>query len=270
VTADDYTRSIRFDLDEIALSGCDYQLSQPDPIPLKTYVDFGMDKNPKAIEEVDPLSHILEYMASIKEGEYLWLQYLVRVNREDKVKPGTWFQKQNWKEEGRDMIKTIRSSPEEVEIRSDGTEIKKLSREQADKIAAIERSLSKPAFDVGIRAIYMARNDVFEGVNVPGIITLFRQFNSETMNSLGPTRYLAKYDYPWQDYRDYRQNRDRYRIFDAYRKRSYFHQPYKTPFFVLNTEELATLFHIPGSGVQTPTLQRIPSTRRGAPSNLPI
>ena len=38
---------------------------------------------------------------------------------------------------------------------------------------------------------------------------------------------------------------------------------------VMSVEELSTIFHIPGSSVVTPSLPRITSTRKEAPSNLP-
>ncbi len=38
----------------------------------------------------------------------------------------------------------------------------------------------------------------------------------------------------------------------------------------MTTEELATIFHIPGKVASTPTLARIPSKRSEAPANLPI
>ena len=65
-------------------------------------------------------------------------------------------------------------------------------------------------------------------------------------------------------------NRERRRIYEAYRRRSYFYEPFKTRPIVLNTEELATLYHFPGEVVKTPTAPRIPSRRGEAPSNLPV
>lgn len=39
---------------------------------------------------------------------------------------------------------------------------------------------------------------------------------------------------------------------------------------IFTTEELATMFHLPGLVALTPSLGRIPSTRSQAPSNLPV
>ena len=59
-------------------------------------------------------------------------------------------------------------------------------------------------------------------------------------------------------------------MLDAYKRRSYFFKPHKTPHFVLNAEELATLFHFPGQVAAAPTLTRIGSKKMEAPANLPI
>ena len=59
-------------------------------------------------------------------------------------------------------------------------------------------------------------------------------------------------------------------MFDAYVNRSAFYKPHKRKTFILNTEELATVYHFPGSVVRTPALGRIES-KKGEPSaGLPI
>ena len=39
---------------------------------------------------------------------------------------------------------------------------------------------------------------------------------------------------------------------------------------IFTTEEMATMFHLPGKVALTPTLDRVPSTRSEAPTNLPV
>jgi hypothetical protein len=61
-----------------------------------------------------------------------------------------------------------------------------------------------------------------------------------------------------------------------YKLRRYFYSPWKgkkfhgSKPFVLNAEELATIYHFPGSVSSTPTLEKIPSLKSKAPANLPI
>ena len=49
-----------------------------DFLPIKTYVDYGLDKDPKEEFKVDPITHILEVMGSIGKGEHMWYQILVQ------------------------------------------------------------------------------------------------------------------------------------------------------------------------------------------------
>ena len=49
-----------------------------DFLPIKTYVDFGLDKDPKEEFKTDPLTQILEAMGSIGKGEHMWYQVLVQ------------------------------------------------------------------------------------------------------------------------------------------------------------------------------------------------
>ena len=59
-------------------------------------------------------------------------------------------------------------------------------------------------------------------------------------------------------------------MFDAYVKRGAFYAPFTRKLFVLNTEELATIYHFPGSVAKTPTISRIESKKGEPPTALPI
>ncbi|HCC05921.1 TPA: hypothetical protein DEP94_00995 [Candidatus Nomurabacteria bacterium] len=57
--------------------GEDYKM-RADYLPIKTYVDFGLDRDPKEEFKVDPLVPLLEFMGSIGKGEHVWYQVLVQ------------------------------------------------------------------------------------------------------------------------------------------------------------------------------------------------
>jgi len=59
-------------------------------------------------------------------------------------------------------------------------------------------------------------------------------------------------------------------MLSAYQKRSYFYPPHIGQSFVLNIEELATVFHFPGRVAETPTFGRIEAKKSQPPINLPI
>lgn len=274
----DYTRGINFVLGKNGVWGCDYKLSKADPYPIKTYIDYGLDKpGTKEEEKTDPLASLLEFMGSIGPGEQLWIQILVRTHKKRR-KPGTLFSKEDWKDAAKVEIQKIRTEASKRASEALQKATKKetpfamllLTRGEEEAITAIERSIAKQGFEAGIRGIYIADIQKFNPINIIGLVGAFKQFGSQNLNGFSPTRWLARYDYPWEDFRQIRQNRDRRRIIDAFRRRSWFFPPYRTPTFVLNTEELATIYHFPGETVATPTLPRIPSARAEAPPNLPV
>jgi hypothetical protein len=49
-----------------------------------------------------------------------------------------------------------------------------------------------------------------------------------------------------------------------------FDHPHPSDVSAFNLEEIATLWHLPGSVVATPTLPRIDSAKGTAPANLPL
>jgi hypothetical protein len=60
---------------------------------------------------------------------------------------------------------------------------------------------------------------------------------------------------------------------EAYKKREYMEADKKTwvdTAKVFSCEELATMYHIPGTSVVTPNMSRVESNRKEAPANLPI
>lgn len=275
VDADDYTRTIRFDLKEISVWGVDFKLNKSDAYPIKTYIDYGLEKDPKEEFRVDPMAHMIELMGSIGKGEQFWFQFLIRATKKERKKKGTWFGKIGWKEEAHNEIDKLMLRDPKTKMTTvtstAGFPIEpRISEGEKDIVKAIERSITKPGFDVGIRGIYLAEKEKFNPGNIAGLIGIMKQYNSNTLNEFTPTRYLYGFQYPWEDYKGMRQDRQRRRVVDAFRRRSYFHYPYKTQSFVLNIEELATMYHFPGSDVKTPTVSRIPSKKSDAPSDLPI
>ncbi len=272
---EDYAKKFRYNPDQYSAWGCDFKLTKKDAYPIKTYVDYGLDKDPKEEFKIDPMAGFFEFLGNVGPDEQIWFQILIRVNkdksREDrKYKSGTLFTKStSWKEEAKEEIKKIR---EEAipETQDNVTGFPNPTPGQTDIIKALERSISKLGFDVGIRGIYIAKSDKFNPTNIVALTASLKQLNSGSLNGIAPTRWFINFSYPWQDFRGKRKERCRRDIIDAYKRRSWFQAPYKTPSFVFNTEELATIFHFPGSIVQAPTLGRVQSTKGNAPPNLPV
>jgi hypothetical protein len=226
----------------------------------------------KEEQKIDPLAHVLEYLGSLGPGEHAWIQILCRANKREDITFGLLRNRKSYDEIAREEVSRIRNSPEETIVFPDGGVGRTLSDRQIKRIQAMNRiGLSSTHWDVGIRGIYLAEHERFRGENIPGLITIWQPFGSPGYNGikLNTDRWQPLFDYPWQDFRGIRENRMKVRIVDAFRQRSWFHAPYQYPHFYLTSEELATLWHVPGSVAQTPTFQRISSARGQAPANLP-
>lgn len=106
VEADDYTKLIRFHhlSKDTYLWGMNYRpganwkpvdpkTGQPFPhptkkkkkyemkadfLPIKTYVDYELDKNPDEEFKIDPLTPLLETMGSLGKGEHMWYQVILQ------------------------------------------------------------------------------------------------------------------------------------------------------------------------------------------------
>jgi len=250
-----------------------FALTKADAYPIKTYIDYELDKDPKEEFKNDPLSSVLEYLGSLTQGEQAWIQILIQGHAKEGLKHGRVFVRPDWKKASEKEIADIRKKAAPMVEGTDVSKFTILSKGQQDVISAIERSISKYAFDTMIRATYFAENDVFDASKIGGLTGSFRQFSSNTLNGF-KTGFAAKYDYPWQDFRGSKRMSNERNLLEAYKRRSFFNPPFKNfhgKSFVLTTEELATLFHFPSSIVAaTPTLSRIPSKKAEAPANLPI
>lgn len=275
----DYTKDVFFDPKENNIFAVQMMLTKPDPYPIKTYVDYGLDKDPKEEFKVDPLTPLIEYLGSVGNNQQTWIQIVIRAHKKEQIKPGhIWKTTDAWIDEAKAEIDKIlvRDPKTKVSGMKDEatgfTKLPTISKGEQGIVEALERSITKLPFDVGIRALYIAKKDVFDGSNIGMILGGFKQFGSEHLNGFRPNddKYSRVFSYPWQDFKDYRQNRARALALYAYKRRMYFYEPVKETPFILNSEELATIFHFPGSVAGTPNLDRVASKKSQAPANLPI
>ncbi|MFZ2770137.1 MAG: hypothetical protein WAZ50_03370 [Minisyncoccia bacterium] len=250
-----------------------FALTKADAYPIRSYIEYGLDKDPEEEYKNDPIVPTLEFLGSLKKGEQAWIQILVQGHTKEGIKYGRLSLKPDWtagvKKEIEEIVKkgTMKAADEKK------ISYLNLSEAQKDTIKAIERTLSKPAFDTMIRAAYIAEKDVFNANNIGGLLGSFKQFGSNSLNGFKPG-FNAGYDYPWQDFKGIRKKRNEIKLLEAYKRRSFFNAPFKhfhgKP-FILTSEELATIWHFPSSIVAaTPTLVRLPSKKGEAPSNLPM
>lgn len=274
----DYSRTISAKPGEWEIWGCDYKHTKKEDVyPIKTYVDWGLDKTQKEPEQIDPFASIIEFMGSIGKNENLWFQLIIRVHAGEKYgKLNESGKKYTWRDQAQEVIKKIRDeTTPEYEDPATGKKMKGFpnpTKGQLETIASIERNVSKLAFDTGGRMVYVTAPGHFNPQMITGIINLFKPFNSEGYNGIRGAHFGMDFnDYPWEFNLEGRKNEMREAVVQAFRRRQYFHPPFKMPDpMVLSTEELATIYHIPSSVIQTPGLRRIQSATGEAPADLPI
>ena len=270
----DYALAVHHDTDKYQFGKFSHMvLTKPDAYPIKTYVDYGLDKDPDEEYKNDPIAPVIEFLGSLKKGEHAWIQILLRAHNKEGLKHGRLFVKPDWKTASNEEIKKILKEAKLKGPEEKSSDPKFLSEMQKDTIKAIERSIEKTAFDSMIRVAYFAEKEAFNVNNIGGILGAFKQFSSNNYNGFKPSGY--DFDYPWQDPFGRRKPESERGMLEAYKRRSHFYPPFQNLHddnpFILTTEEVATLYHFPSSTVvATPTLARIPSKKASAPANLPL
>ena len=271
---DDYALHMFYDPAKMKMSGITTKLVKPDAYPIKTYIDYELDRGNKEQEEiVDPIVPMLEYLGSLKPGEIAAMQVLIQGHRKEGFQDARIFSKPDWTEGIKDEIKKIIEKESFIKPGVDRPQtLQHLTTTQDEVITAIQRNAGKLAFNTMVRLLYVAPIEIFEKTRLMGLIGSMRQFGSKNLNGIRPDVFMTT-EYPWADFHEMKKRRLQRTHLDAYKRRSFFDVPYKhlngKP-YVLTVEELATIFHFPGATATTPSLARVPSKKAEAPANLPV
>lgn len=282
--------------------GCEFKMNKPVAYPIKTYIDFGLDKDPKEEYKIDPISPVIELFGSIQKGEQMWMQIVVTPSKKKYHTPGTLFGYHDWQQEAERELLELLEPFTGARTRADkpgavGKEIR-APKYMEDIVEGSSRKMQKLGFETGIRIMYLAKKEIYPiGVrtnNSRNIRLMFRQYESPFLNgfyrinSTQGDAYGGIFSTPKETVLLLAD-----RMLNEYRERSFFHHPMRhtiladkfplfwpiSPYifpgykhqttFVLSTEELATLWHFPGQILKVPTLERIESKEASPPTNLP-
>lgn len=227
-------------------------LTDSEFLPIKTFQSF----------EVDPLAGITGTLAKLEStGEELWVQVLVRPIPDDwhkaaerwmtTVKNGNPFgfltgeTSFNFKWVG-GLIAAL-STPPEQGIAS-GSTPKELSDRDKTRMAEAEKKATKLGYQVKIRMAYLGESTTNAKLRMQAIVGTFKQFNSTNLNG--------------------------FRITDgSFRKEDlakYKARLFTDRGFILNIEELASVFHLPHTNVETPNIVWASSKTAEPPAKLPV
>jgi len=271
---DDYTKYVpnyNEHQDTWNLYGVDFKLAGPGYLPIKTYVDYQLDDQIGKREEfqkIDPLTPMIEFLSTLGPGEQVWIQYIVRADI-----------KSDWRKEAKAFVEEKMNSKKTVDEGSP-VQILRLSHGEQEQIKAVQRGLGKLAFETVIRGVYLAKKEN-ENSNVIGFFNnpIFKPFSSSFFNAIYKNSAVG-FDWVWEDITGKRDPANKRRFFTDYVNREAFYRPIwkrmgflwfeDNPISILTSEELATLFHFPGTVSETSSLERIDATKSEPPQDLPI
>lgn len=267
----DYTAEITWDPDHYGYLSFHINKKEDQILPIKTYVDFGLDKLPKEEEKFEPMTAMIEQLARVKPHQRLWVQILTRGHAKKNILTGHLHAEGTW-------VKDIEAKKSEMLLREkkgekiDNELVPKLSKGEQDLITSMERQGSKFAFETAIRMFFVSPKEHFDTDLVTPMLRAFNQYGMFGRNDMG-VRWRANYDYTWfsDPFGTKRLTWKRKELKD-YKLREYNVRNYPSKlddYKVFSAEELATIFHIPGTAIISPGVARVQSTRKEAPPNLP-
>lgn len=180
----------------------------------------------------DPLSAITSALAKMGENEGAAIQVVISPAEPD------------WQKVGRGFISTTKkqeSDPEKAKFSV-----------PAKTLEAIENKVSKPGFETNIRVVVVSDNEASAGAHLTNIISAFGQFAGD-LNGFTSRKIRRKGSFI-ENF--------------IYRYQSLFHF-WGNRISILNSEELATIFHFPNRQVTTHHIYWLYAKTAPAPQGIP-
>lgn len=280
----------KFPDDEYDLWGGEFIQTKPFVYPVKTYKDFEDATSSPDTQYKDSMAALMDLCASMKKGEQFWYQIIVIPTGFDWVKEaekeinkivgienktssniitrlvdGLLDFLSRW-----DKLFVI-GSDEKKEEKEDTFRMMNLNPIQKKQVEEIEEKTGKLGYEIKIRVAYLAKKEV---INKPkagsGIVGFMKQFTFTHLNSfkpdIGDKGTITKVNYPI--FAERRLTKKKNKVIRTFKDRD--DTAGRTP-MILNTEEIASLWHFPvETVVKGPLLQKTPAKKVEPPSSLPI
>lgn len=220
-------------------------------LPIRTFQSF----------EVDPLAGITGTLAKLEDsGEELWIQILVRPVADDwhkqaeqwirKVKNGTTnglFGDMSFDLKWLGQILESLWKPPEAGVNGAVT-VKEVSDRDKTRIAEAEKKATKLGYQVKIRLAYLGESQTNAKLRMQALVGTFKQYNSTNLNGFK----MANDSYKKEDLAKYKAR--------LFADRGY----------LLNIEEVASVFHLPHTNVETPNIVWASTKTAEPPAKLPV
>ena len=225
-------------------------LVENEALPIKTFDTF----------EVDPLAGITGTLAKLDPDrtEEMWIQILTRPIPDDWHKTTTdkWIEriksgKKPLLGSGLDWVWLVEALGALFRPPAGGTgsdEKIELSERAKTQIAKAEEKATKLGYEVKIRLAYLGQNDTDAKLNMQALVGTFKQYNSTNLNGFKQVGgSFNKTD------------------LDSYKMRQFSDHG-----FILNISELASVYHLPHTSVETPNIVWANSKTAEPPAQLPV
>ena len=226
-------------------------LTENDVLPIKTFENF----------EVDPLAGITGTLAKLNpdKDEELWIQILTRPIPDDWHKSTTdkWVKQvksgqKNLRILGIDwvwLITALGALFRPPQSGPNGEPVKvELSERAKTQIEKAEEKATKLGYAVKIRLAYLGSDQTDAKLNMQALVGTFKQYNSTNLN--GFTSVGGTFDRA---------------ALDSYKLRQFTDNG-----FILNISELASVYHLPHTSVETPNIVWATSKTAEPPASLPL
>ena len=181
----------------------------------------------------DSLSSITSMLAKMEEGEGAVVQVLVQPTSD------------RWRNLGRSYVAKVKKDEANPEKASFKTNPKTLE--------AIDQKILKPGFNTVVRIVVTSTTKAKADMHLKNILSAFEQFSSDN-NSFWKIKLQIKYIFM---------------INFIYRYFPMFSLPLFRQYSILNSDELATIFHLPNKTVETPYIFWLNAKRAPAPMLIP-
>jgi hypothetical protein len=267
----------------------DFGLAEDDAFPLRTYEAFehsiSRDETLK-----DPMGTFLESFTRLGTGEQMWFQILIEpASNEWKEKALAKVQEiigdktgkhaphgsvfadslvkgsmRTLEAVGDELFNREAGGHEEVRAANRPNDVTYLTPGQKKILEKIEDKIAKIGFKSKIRAVYVAKKDVYNPFRgVQALQGAINQFNVPSANSLVPKYQMQA----WYFLKHWRMGKRKTLLMKSYKKRKI--KAGANP-CILNIEELATIWHFPMSHVKTPMIVKASDKRGEPPASLPM
>jgi hypothetical protein len=268
--------------------GAEFVLGKPQYFPIRTYEDFE-HQGEKEGRFKDPLLAIFELMGKMRAGENFWIQIMIRMpDSQDWTKEGLAYvgkimgkEEKHKKTMMQEVGGMIGNMPREVASQlvgfgapsagaekpaKDDFRMFKLTPSDKTQIEGVTDKISKIGWQTKIRVLYSGKKSTFrKGMMAAGMKGMVLPFANSVLNQFSMhNASIPKDDYFWMAW-GYPAKQSR--LTKRYAKRAL---GAGATLYILNTEELATLWHFPAADARTPALRGQGSRRSEAPSELAI